>query len=124
MIAEGGLRLGFPVWTIANKAVYGEKGLGESIAILTAPDVGRLFPLYTDAEPARQMADGLGTAGIVAVPLHSLKALRSLLERWQRAGVTHVGIDVSGGPGRAGTGRFYFIEDVIGAFPPDHDRTV
>jgi hypothetical protein len=122
--AEGGLRLGFPVWTLADKAAYGGKGLRESIAILTAPEVGRLFPLYTDGEPARQMASGLGAAGIVAVPLHTRDALRALLEWWQRAGVAHVGMDVSGGPGRAGTGRFYFIEDVIGAFPPDHDGTV
>ena len=98
----GGFRFDFPVWTIADKAVYGEKGLRDSIAILTAPEVGRFFPLYTDAEPARQMAGGLGTAVIVAVPLHTLKALRALLEGWQRAGVAHVGIDVSGGPGQIG----------------------
>lgn len=99
-----------PVWAIIDEAKFHQHGLIPSIVSLTAQDVGRFVPLFTDLDLAKQAIADLGVPGKVPLILKTLKAVRVVMTDLESVGCEHVGIDLW-----KNRVRFYPVREIIDA---------
>jgi hypothetical protein len=108
-----------PVWTIADVAICQAKGLEPAIAIFSAPEIGKILPLFTDEDLAKRFLETVPVPGKSRVWLRTMKAVRAVIAGWYKAGVGHVGIDMSFASGGSISGRFYPCQELLDTIPTD-----
>jgi hypothetical protein len=62
---------------------------------LNRPDVGRVFPIYTDRDLAELAIDAADAEGFLPNQIGSASTLRGMLRNLKKQGFTHVAIDPS-----------------------------
>jgi hypothetical protein len=95
LLEAGKFYADYPLWTLYDEALAKKLGMPGGVPRINPPGMGPLVAIFTDVDLAKRFIEDLRRPDVTPLALPNPKAVLAVAEHFQKAGVEHVGLDIS-----------------------------